>query len=186
MLATWRDQPGMLGVRLTFAGAQLNWLGDGTLDWFWPMAAEAGVPIMAHAPTRMAEIAAIVGKHPKLIWIVDHMGMSMQISRDNRRAEAVERTRSLARFPNVYVKLSSAPSYSHQAYPFADMAGFIETLVKAFGARRCFWGTDITQSFAKCTYRRRVTHFTEELAFLSADDKEWIMGRAISECLGWP
>jgi hypothetical protein len=30
-----------------------------------------------------------------------------------------------------------------------------------------------------------VTHFTEELDFLSADDLEWIMGRGLAECLGW-
>ena len=28
--------------------------------------------------------------------------------------------------------------------------------------------------------------FTEELDFLSATDLEWIMGRGLAECLGWP
>jgi len=28
--------------------------------------------------------------------------------------------------------------------------------------------------------------FTEELPWLSGQDKEWIMGRAICEWLGWP
>ena len=27
--------------------------------------------------------------------------------------------------------------------------------------------------------------FTEEIPWLSADDKEWIMGRGICEWLGW-
>ena len=47
------------------------------------------------------------------------------------------------------------------------------------------WGTDITNSFAKATYRQRITHFTEELDFLTEDDKDWIMGRAIVERLHW-
>src|SRR5438046_10367565 len=34
------QQPGMLGVRHTFNGAQTNWLTDGTADWFWPAAAK--------------------------------------------------------------------------------------------------------------------------------------------------
>ena len=46
LLATWRDQPGMLGVRHTFNGAQTSWLTDGTADWFWPAAAKAGIPVM--------------------------------------------------------------------------------------------------------------------------------------------
>jgi hypothetical protein len=33
--------------------------------------------------------------------------------------------------------------------------------------------------FHKATYWQRITHFTETLDFLSNEDKEWIMGRAI-------
>ena len=32
---------------------------------------------------------------------------------------------------------------------------------------------------------KRITHFTEELPFLSEEDKDWIMGRAIIERLHW-
>jgi hypothetical protein len=31
-----------------------------------------------------------------------------------------------------------------------------------------------------------VTLFTEELDFLSAQDKEWIMGKALAQWLRWP
>jgi hypothetical protein len=57
---------------------------------------------------------------------------------------------------------------------------------EVYGPRRCYWGTDITNSFGKASYRQRVTHFTEELDFLSEDDKDWVMGRAFVECLRWP
>ena len=40
-------------------------------------------------------------------------------------------------------------------------------------------------AFTKSTYRRRITHFTEELNFLSEEDKDWMMGRAILARLGW-
>jgi hypothetical protein len=39
--------------------------------------------------------------------------------------------------------------------------------------------------FDRATYRQRVTHFTEELPFLSEEDKDWIMGRAIVARLDW-
>jgi hypothetical protein len=48
-----------------------------------------------------------------------------------------------------------------------------------------YWGTDITNGFAKATYKQRITHFTEELTFLSEQDKDRIMGRAILARLGW-
>ena len=61
-------------------------------------------------------------------------------------------------------------------------------LSERFGPRRCFWGTDLTAGidrFPKFTYQQRITHFTEELPFLSEQDKDWVMGRAIMRRLGW-
>jgi hypothetical protein len=43
----------------------------------------------------------------------------------------------------------------------------------------------MTNSFAKASYQQRITHFTQDLDFLSEDDKDWIMGRAILERLRW-
>ena len=35
-LAGWKDQTGMLGIRLTFNTPKFRgWLDDGSLDWFW-------------------------------------------------------------------------------------------------------------------------------------------------------
>ena len=79
-----------------------------------------------------------------------------------------------------------APLFSAEPYPFRDMTPHIRRLFDAYGARRCYWGSDVTNSFAKATYRQRVTHFTEELDFLVPGDLEWIMGRGLAECLEWP
>src|SRR5271154_3510730 len=58
MLETWKDQPGMLGVRLTFHHEwDRPWMTDGTADWFWPAAERLGIPVMLNAPTLQAEIA---------------------------------------------------------------------------------------------------------------------------------
>ena len=52
-----------------------------------------------------------------------------------------------------------------------------------FGPERIFWGTDITRM--PCSWRRCVTMFTEELAWLPEEDKELVMGRALCNWLGW-
>src|ERR1700676_549056 len=74
-LAAWRDQPGMLGLRLTFhrpdTRAQLT---DGTADWLWAAAEQHGIPLMVHAPDRLPALAEIAARHPELTIIVDHMG----------------------------------------------------------------------------------------------------------------
>jgi predicted TIM-barrel fold metal-dependent hydrolase len=185
-LRAWRSQPGMLGIRLTFTYGKESWLEDGTTDWFWPAAEEAGIPVMAHPQTWMAKIEEIAKNHPRLKLIIDHLGLSVHIARDGKIAEAIERTANLAQYPNVYVKLSNVPSYSSESYPFRDMHAHVRRVIEVFGPRRCFWGTDLTLRFNACSYPERVTLFTKEMDFLSAEDKTWIMGRSIQECLGWP
>lgn len=184
-VARWMDDRGMLGVRLNFTFAHIELIRSGAADWFWPMAAEAGIPVMAHTPMVMPEMMRVVRAHPKLKLVIDHMGMSSEIARDNRREEALARTLEFAAFPKVAVKLSNVPTYSHEAYPFADMKPFLQKLIEAFGPRRCFWGTDVSHSLKHATYRQSVTQFTQEFDFPSDDAKEWIMGRGIAEYLGW-
>ena len=84
---------------------------------------------------------------------------------------------ALAKYPNVAVKLSGAPSYSSEPYPYRNIHKYIRQIFDAFGAQRCFWGTDITRM--PCSYRQCVTMFTEELQWLQGRDKDLVMGQAI-------
>jgi predicted TIM-barrel fold metal-dependent hydrolase len=182
----WTKQPGVLGIRLNITVDQAAWLTDGTADWFWPAAEQAGIPVTFLTTTQTDRFARIAERHPQLVLIIDHMGVSSATARNKAVAVAIDKSVALAKYPNVSVKLSAAPLFSSEPYPFRDVTPYIRRLFDAYGPRRCYWGTDMTNSFAKATYRQRVTHFTEELDFLSEDDKDWIMGRAIVARLGWP
>ena len=185
LLPTWKEQPGMLGVRVTFLGPAAAWLTDGTADWFWPAAEKAGLPVMFLCPGRSAEFARIAERHPQLSLIVDHMSLSADIMKAGKLADAIDQTVTLAKYPNVSVKLSAAANNSTEAYPFRDFLPHIRRLFDAYGPRRCYWGTDITNGFDRATYKQRITHFTEEMPFLSEQDKDLIMGQAIRARLGW-
>jgi predicted TIM-barrel fold metal-dependent hydrolase len=183
----WRAQPGMLGIRQTFMlERERTRMTDGTIEWFWSAAEGAGVPVMLHAAGLMQEVSAIAAKHPDLTLVLDHFGLSSGIVKEGRTKEAIEDAAALAKHSNVYVKLSAAPGYSRESYPFRDFDSHIKRMVDAYGPKRCFWGTDLSHVLKKATYRQCVTHFTEALSFLSDRDKEWIMGRGLAECLGWP
>jgi predicted TIM-barrel fold metal-dependent hydrolase len=184
LLPAWKAQPGMLGVRVTFLGGAAAWLKDGTADWFWPAAEKAGLPVMALA-TEIAPFGPIAERHPRLVLIIDHMGLSGEAVKAGRRSEMVAQTIGLAKYPNVSVKLSGSPGYSSEAYPFRDMTPFIRGCFDAYGPQRCYWGTDMTNSLAKATYPQRIRHFTEELGFLSEEDQYWVMGRALLTRLNW-
>jgi predicted TIM-barrel fold metal-dependent hydrolase len=186
LLKNWRKEPGMLGVRLTFhRDTDRPWLTDGTADWFWPEAERYAIPVMVHAPERLAQIGEIAARHPGLKLIVDHMGFA-RTTMDDATAPAAARMTALARHPNVWVKVSALPCFSTAPYPFKSLDGPLRRVIEAFGPRRSFWGSDITRVPKSVSLRQVVTHFTEELDFLSADDLEWIMGRGLAECLRWP
>ena len=184
-LARWREQPGMLGVRLTFhRDKDRPWLTDGTADWFWPEAERHGIPVMVHAPERVGVMRDIATRHPGLTIIYDHMAFARE-TMDARAMARVDELVPLARLPNVFVKVSALPCFSTEPYPFRNLDQPVRRVIEAFGPERCFWGSDITRVPTTCSYRQAVTHFTEELKFLSAGDLALIMGKGLAACLKW-
>lgn len=180
LLATWKQQPGMLGVRTTLQGKPGSELLD-RMDWFWAAAEKAGVPVMFHGAGNLPRFVAIAARHLGLTLIVDHIGMSNNIP----LAQSATDTIALAKYPNVSVKMKAGAQYAPEPYPYRAMNVQIRRVFDAFGPRRCYWETDITQTLKEGGYRHRIAHFTQELDFLSEGDKDWIMGRAILERLKW-
>ena len=179
----WRKRPGMLGFRYIFRWPyQQTWWDDGSLDWFWSICEEEGLPIGLLAGARMSEFRKIAEAHPGLKLHIDHMGRVGQKT-DEEAFSNLDELLDLAAFPNVAVKLSGVPSYSSEPYPYRNIHTYIQRIFDAFGPRRCFWGTDITRM--PCSYRECVTMFTEELPWLRGRDKELVMGDAICEWIGW-
>lgn len=184
LMATWKQQPHMLGIRMVFnRGHSADWLTDGTADWFWDAAERYDIPVMALAPNDVPKLGEVAERHPGLRLIVDHMGLN-SVLRGKPLGPAVDTVIKLARLKNIAVKVSALPCYVDETYPFPSLYPFVQRVVDAFGPQRCFWGTDL--SHLPCPYRQVVTLFTEEMKFLSAPDLEWIMGRGIAEWLNWP
>jgi L-fuconolactonase len=180
----WRRQPGMLGMRFTFNTEQQRpWLTDGTTDWLWPAVERTGIPLMMSVSGQLPAVDRIAERHPGLKIVIDHLGLRSGTKGESAFAGLPELL-TLARRPNVAVKASALPCYSVEPYPFRDVHGHIRRVYDAFGPRRMFWGTDWTR--LPCSWRQAVTFFTEELPWLAADDRDWIMGRGICEWLGWP
>ena len=90
---------------------------------------------------------------------------------------------ALAKYPNVAIKATGAPSYSSEAYPYRNIHGHLKQIYDAFGPERMFWGTDITRM--PCSWRQCVTMFTEELPWLTGRDRDLVMGQAVCNWLGW-
>jgi predicted TIM-barrel fold metal-dependent hydrolase len=180
----WTKQSGMLGLRFTFLQLhQRTWPTDGTIDWLWPAAERAGLPVALLAANFLAKVGEVAERHPGLRLIIDHLGRRSPAETGEGAWDNLPQMLALAKHPNVAIKATGAPSYSAGPYPFRDIHDKLRRIFDAFGPTRMFWGTDITRM--PCPYRQCVTLFTEELPWLSGRDQELVMGRAACDWLGW-
>src|SRR5260370_42438211 len=139
LVATWRSQPGMLGLRYTFLQEpRRGWLEDGTLDWLWDAAERAGVPIAMLATDSLPAIGRIAERHPGLRLTIDHLGGrgGNTTLKDAAPLTHLAALLALAQDPNVAVKATGAPGYSSEADPFPTMQTVVRQLYYAVGPPR--------------------------------------------------
>jgi L-fuconolactonase len=160
-----------------------RWLEDDTLNAFWAGCERLGIPVMALTPATAGKLEPVAAAHPGLTLVMDHMAADLSAKGDAAFA-TIDQLLALAKYPRVYVKVSSAPCFSNQPYPFADIAGYLRRIYDAFGPRRLLWGADYSRLTS--TYSECVEHFRSGLDFLSEEDSRWILGASLAEALSWP
>lgn len=182
-IATWKQQPGMLGLRYTFLKPHMaTWPTDGSMDWLWPAAERHGLPIALLCGEFLPLIADIAERHPGLKLIVDHFGVRRG-NKDEAAFVTLPDVVELARHPNVAVKVTGGPQYVTDGYPFKSLTPRYKAIFDAFGPERMFWGTDITRM--PCSWGECVSAFRDHQAWLSTPDKTLVMGGAITRWLAW-
>jgi predicted TIM-barrel fold metal-dependent hydrolase len=183
-LPTWRKQPGMLGLRLALPTRELRQpFLEGHYDWMWEEMQRCDLPVMVliHHPY-MPMIDAIAARHPRLRFVIDHLGL-VNGETDDVAFRGLDNLLALGKRPNVAVKSSALPCYTGEKYPYPGLQPHLKRVYGAFGAKRMFWGTD--QSRSPIGYRQGIELFTHHTPFLRESDLEWIMGKGIREWLDW-
>jgi L-fuconolactonase len=184
LIDRWRDQPGMLGIRVTASaeGARELFTEPGG-EWLWQAAERNRLPAMVSAPGLLPELGRLAERHPGLRLVVDHLAL-VRNAKDEAAFGDLPQLLALAKYPNVAAKASALPRASSEPYPYPKLHPYLRQVFDAFGPKRMFWGTDLTG--VPCTHRQAIAMFTEELPWLRGDDLEWVMGRGVCEWLGWP
>ncbi len=182
-MRNWKQRSGMRGLRWVLNQPHMKtWWTDGTMDWVWADAERQGIPISYLVNDHMADLGRVAERYPGLKLIIDHLGR-ISGSKDDAAFKSLPDMLALAKYPNVAVKLSGAPSNSSDTYPWRNIHDHIRRIVDSFGPQRCFWGTDLSRM--PCSYRQCVTMFTEEMPWLKGTDLELVMGRAMCDWIGW-
>lgn len=182
-IRNWLAQPGMLGMRFALHTPLLERpFVSGELDWVWREAEASGVPVMVLVPHRlMSSVARVAERHPGLKLVMDHLGLVH--GKDEEAFAGLGELLNLSQYKNIAAKASITPFYTSDQYPFKKLHAPLRRVFDAFGPKRMFWGSDLSR--LPCSYRQGVTMFTEEIPWLSDQDKEWVMGRGVCEWLGW-
>jgi predicted TIM-barrel fold metal-dependent hydrolase len=173
---------GFRGVRLSPSGnASGDWIRGPLMPPLWKRCYDEKVPMTVLAPIgRMPDVAALLEKTPDLTTVIDHMADCPV----DQPAE-LEKLIALKKYPNLFVKVSHAWSLSKQPYPWKDAQDHVKRLHAAFGPQRLMWATDwpIVEN-AKATYDQALKLVRDDMPFLNADDKAWMLSKSIERV--WP
>ena len=135
----WLNERGLVGFRfhpMYYPGEQI--LLTTQNEAMWAELAALGAIVQLHMrPEHADQVSVIAQRHPQLTLIIDHMGYPQV----NEAPEAFAPIVELARFDNLYLKLSDVAGRSQRPFPFEDVHPFIKRLHAAFGAERMMWGT---------------------------------------------
>jgi L-fuconolactonase len=173
-----------------FRGVRLSPSGNASGDWFhgplmpplWKRAYDLKVPMTVLAPiTRMPEVGLLLERTPDLTVVIDHMADCPV----DQPAE-LEKLIALKRYPNLFVKISHTWSLSKEQYPWRDAQAHVKRRHQAFGPERLMWSTDwpIVENTPNATYEKALTVVRDEMPFLNAADKEWILSKTVERV--WP
>lgn len=180
-LCAWRDQPGMLGIRIILAAGN-DWSNQGMDHWLWRAAADAGIPLTIAPAGNMSLLADIAKAFPALRLTIDHMGARVHQAGEAAFAD-MDAVIALASLPHVSVKATALPCYSDRSAPWPDIMPNVRRLFDAFGPERLFWGSDLSR--LPCPYADLVEVFRTGLPWLSGEDANLVMGDALRRWLNW-
>ena len=180
-LSMWTEEHGLHGVRLSPpADASGDWFRGPLMDPLFARADALGVPVLILTKaSRLPDLAPLAERHPELAVVVDHMA-------DVHPQDAAGRKRltDMARFPQLYVKISHTWNISEQSYPWADTHGLVEEVYQTFGPQRIMWGTDWPVCLSRAEYAQALTMVRDEMRFFAPSDLEWVLGKTVLQL--WP
>jgi L-fuconolactonase len=211
-VAQCRATPGFVAMRMMHSvPAQLfgdaapdapPWVSD--VDMYEPLFEAClanGFPLFMSTAGALDGPAEVLRRHPELVVIVDHLGLRQNptFGLDSPPMRDLPRLLALAENPNVRVKVSGVPTLSTTGYPFDDLWEGLEQVIAAFGVERLMWGSDISRvmgragfvqlappglDYARHTYAEAL-HYLKHTDRLTAEQKDWLLGRTASTVLGW-
>jgi L-fuconolactonase len=179
----------MLGIRFHAAfeygetpgemDRQADWIADEALAPLYDELAnqDAAVFVLAK-PEQYAIVGGLAESYPDVPFVVEHLGWPDEGSTANDAPWTDIET--LAEHDNVYVKVSSVPRISGDAWPYETAIEFVRKLLSWFGPERLILGSDYPWLDDWASYEECLS-WIEVSEYLSARDLSWLSYRTFEE-----
>ena len=169
------------GMRLFTFGStmqnQASWLDDPKSYPAWECAGELGISIcLQMSASGLPQMVKMAERFPKVRILLDHC--ARPVLEDGPPYAAAESLFALAKYPNVYLKLTQR-NFTESRKGKATPETFFPKLVSAFGASRLAWGSNYPSSEGSLTELLELA--TTTLKGLPASDQEWIFAKTAQE-----
>jgi len=142
----------------------------------WEAAGRLGVVLCALLnPPNCRSLANLLKAYPDVPVVLDHCA-NLRAS-DFPDSDNLKTVLELARFENLYAKLSFIVTGSGEEFPCRDMFEMTRQIIAAYTPQRCIWGSDFPTSLwiPKVTYQQHLEIFQKHLG-LSESEKGAILG----------
>ncbi len=187
IIEDWKRTPGAVAVRMLLVRSGLASDGaDPGLNRVLRTAARLSMPVNLHIAGRLDQGIALISANPDTQIVIDHLGIVQP--HDPPVPDApwadLEKVLTIARFPNVVMKITGACTLSHKPFPFDDIWDPVCRMIDAYGIDRCLWGTDWTRAVNLVSFEHAVEAF-RQTPRISASDKAKLMGLNTARVYGW-
>jgi len=174
-------EDGFHGVRISpAANASGDWINGPLMPPLWKRAEALKVPMQVYTPiTRIPDLAHLIELCPDLTVVIDHMA-DCPVD----QPEQLNKLIALAKYPRVFVKISHTWTVSHQAYPWLDAQEHVRRLHEVYGPQRLMWASDWPVDLGWTTYAQALSVVRDDMKFLNANDKSWILAGTVQRV--WP
>jgi len=103
------------------------------------------------------DIQELLKSNPNTKVIIDHFGFFKQGSNTLEDDDRIfSQLLSLAKYPQVHVKVSAYFRLSRESYPYADLQPRLAQLLSEYGSSRLLWGSDYPFVKNECGYSEAV------------------------------
>ena len=190
-LEYWVKEHGLAGMRFSpiYYKGKDAWLNAKSTHALWKKAAELrAVFNFFIATTQLSKLEDMVRRFPGVRVAIDHVSQIDLGARDP--LPEMKRLLALARYSNVWVKISELTSVSKSGkYPFKDAYSWVKRVYDAFGPDRLLWGTGYPgaarASYQRPTLKEELALIRDEIPFFTAEDREKMLGRNAAALWGF-